>query len=298
MAVLLAAISAVLWGTGDFLGGTAARRSAPLPATLTSSAVGLVVVLGGSLVLGGSPAAADLMLGAGSGVFVALALLSFYRSMAVGKMAVVAPVSSVASAGVPLIVGVWGGDQLSGMAWVAVVAGLIGIALASVEADDGAEHGEVARPGEAGGRGGIRRRAGTSRVAAGVVPAVLAGVGFGAYLSLIAHTDEGAGLWPLLASRVTSLLTLSVLAAARGQLRSAAPATGQAALAGLFDGLGNSFYLLASQRGQLAVVGTIGSMYPASTVGLAALVNHERPRAHQVLGILLLFACVAILGSS
>jgi drug/metabolite transporter (DMT)-like permease len=255
----------------------------------------MIVVLLGSVALGGTPSLGDSFIGAASGIFVALALLSFYRSMARGKMAVVAPVSAVASVGVPLVVGVAGGDRLSALGWLAILAGLVGIALASAESEDREEENDRSGGSAPVGKGAAAPS--SRRLAAGAGAAMLAGLGFGAYLSLIGRTGTDSGLWPLFASRVTSLLTLAILAAWRGQLRSAAPAVREAAAAGLFDGLGNSFYALASQRGELAVVGTIGSMYPASTVGLAALVHHERPRAYQVVGIVLLLACVAILGA-
>jgi drug/metabolite transporter (DMT)-like permease len=38
-------------------------------------------------------------------------------------------------------------------------------------------------------------------------------------------------------------------------------------------------------HGMTSTVGVIGSLYPVTTVGLAAVVLHERPRALQALGV-------------
>ena len=302
MAVVFAALSALLWGGGDFLGGSAAQKSSPIPATLVSSAVGFVVVLVGAIfVIQGSPTGHDLVLGAVSGVFVGCALLAFYASMAMGKMSIDAPISALASAGVPLIVGLVEGDPLSVLGWAAVIAGLVGIGFASreesVDADDGPDVAIAAtrqEPADAndGGTTPESRRASLS-----IVLALLAGVGFGSYLAIIAQTSEGAGLWPLLASRAGSLVSLVMVALITKQFVAPTPAIRESAAAGVFDGLGNTMYLMATRHGDLAVVGTIGSMYPASTVALAAIVHHERPHRVQAIGIVLLLACVVILGS-
>jgi uncharacterized membrane protein len=65
-------------------------------------------------------------------------------------------------------------------------------------------------------------------------------------------------------------------------------------VAGVFDVSANVLYLLAAQRGQLSVVGPIASLYPASTVALALLVDRERLRLVQVAGLGLAVAALVL----
>lgn len=273
----MSSLSAVIWGGGDFYGGTAARRSAPIPATVVSSAVGLVVVLGGCVTVGrGSPSAGDLALGLGSGVFVGIALASFYASMTLGQMALVAPISALSAAAIPVAVGVAGGDSLTPQAWVAIVIGMVGIGFAAREPSEGEQ-----------------RSASPTRA---IVLALVAGVGFGIYMSLIAQARSDAGLWPLFASRVGSLASLVLAALVTRSTRMARAGIAPAVTAGGLDGVGNSVYLVATRHGPLAVIGTIGSMYPAATVVMAALIHGERPSRVQALGVVMLLVSVAMLG--
>src|SRR5574338_722269 len=100
----LALLGAASWGTGDFLGGVAARRVHVLTVLVLSQAIGLagatvwLVVSGDRL-----PGAGDLLPAAGAGACGAVGLAALYRGMAVGAMGIVAPISA-ASPVVPLAV--------------------------------------------------------------------------------------------------------------------------------------------------------------------------------------------------
>ena len=65
--------------------------------------------------------------------------------------------------------------------------------------------------------------------------------------------------------------------------------------AGMLDTLGSLLYIRATQLGRLDVVAVVGSLYPAGTILLAALVLREWPTRRQMAGMALALAAVALL---
>lgn len=82
MAVLLAGLSALAFGAGDFYGGLSARRMPALWTTVVAQAVGLALVAVAAAVIGGSPLTSDLRLGVAAGAVGGLSLATFYWAMA------------------------------------------------------------------------------------------------------------------------------------------------------------------------------------------------------------------------
>jgi len=183
MAVLLALITAASYGVGDFSGGLAARRAAPLSVTATAHALGLVGVTLLAAVVGADLVRpADLVLGAAGGACGCLGVVLLYRGLATGRMAVVSPISAVVAAVVPVIGGLVSGERPGGLAVLGIVAALVAIALVS-------RSGPMGRPDR-----------GSLLVALG------SGLGFGVFFLLLSGIHEEAGLWPLAVGRLTSVV--------------------------------------------------------------------------------------------
>jgi uncharacterized membrane protein len=70
-----------------------------------------------------------------------------------------------------------------------------------------------------------------------------------------------------------------------------------AAVGGVLDAAANALYLLAVQRGQLAVVGAVVALYPASTVLLARLLHGERVGPVQRVGLALAVPALVLVGA-
>ncbi|MEO5875933.1 MAG: EamA family transporter [Streptosporangiaceae bacterium] len=283
---VLALSAALFYGIADFLGGAASRRATALSVLLVSVPIGLLTLAVASVLTGGSPAAGGLAWGFGSGLVSGLGFLAFYRALAKGPMSVVAPVSALAAAVVPVAVGLIGGERLNNRILLGVVLCMCAIGLVSIERGKAA-----AAPG--------------SRLDSGPVLAALAGVGFGAFFVLVKQAGSGGGLWPLVASRagVLAILLATVLVLARTS------ATGQAAGfralrnrttmayvvgAGVLDVIANVSYFKASQGNLLSVVAVLTSLYPAITVLLARLVYGERFHLIQRLGLAVALTGVAL----
>ncbi|PWW24483.1 putative membrane protein [Geodermatophilus normandii] len=276
MAMLLALASAVVYGMADFAGGLASRRATAAAVVALSQAAGLVAVVLLLPWLGGDPAPADLAWGAAAGVAGGAGLLLFYRSLADGVMSVVAPVTAVAAAALPVLGGLLLGERIGPLAAGGIVLALAAVVLVAAE----------------GGLASLRSaRLGT------VAPALAAGAGFGLFFVVLDRTGEDSGLSPLVAARVVSVLVIGGLALASGRaLRVSRRVLPVVVLAGVGDMTANALFLVATQvGGQLAITGVLASLYPASTVLLAQVVLRERLAGAQRAGLAVAAAAVVLI---
>ena len=269
---MLAAMCAVTYGLADYSGGRASRSVASTLVTLIGQSVSLVLVVVVVLMIGTPVASAhDLAWGAAAGAAGGFALIAFYRALASGAMTVVAPITAVISAVLPVIVGLSLGERPSGTALAGIVVACLAVALVS-------------------GAIGTRHQ----HTSAGIIAlAFAAGIGFGFVFVALARTAADSGLWPLVTARAASVPVVAVIVVAtrpgRGAMRSV---IWLIVASGVLDMGANFFYLEASHRGLLSIVAVISSMYPVSTVCLAFALDHERVSKTQAVG--LAFAATAL----
>jgi uncharacterized membrane protein len=281
MAVLLALVSAVAYGLSDFLGGLVARRTSAWSVAVVGQASSTACVAAVALFVPGDPTAADLLWGVLAGVGSGTGAAFLYRGFSSGRMSVVAPVSAVGAALVPVLVGTVGGERLSLLVWVGIVAALPGIWLVSRTAEDPIQPG-----------------APRESFAAGVVDGALAGIGFGLLFAALGQVPDRAGWWPLAACQAASVPAVVLLAVAlRADWVPRGRAVRLALLCGPLGALATATFLLATQSGFLTVTGVLTSLYPASTVLLAALVLHERVHRTQGLGLALCGVAIAFVAA-
>jgi drug/metabolite transporter (DMT)-like permease len=266
MAILLAALSALTYGTADYLGGKASRRVSSVSAAFVGQAVsGLVMVVIVLLAATPAPAWPSFVWGAAAGCAGALGIVLFYTALAGGNMSVVAPVSAVVGVSLPVIVGLAQGDRPRWMAYVGFPLAAGAIALVS----------------------GLALSAGAAVPTRMVAMAIGAGAGFGLMYVLLAQTDQDSGLWPLVAVRGASVPLIGLAALLRGGVRAAMSRSilPLVIACGCLDLLGNALYLLAVRRDLLSIVAVISAMYPVSTVLLAARFDGERVQRSQLVGM-------------
>jgi uncharacterized membrane protein len=269
----------------DFLGGMSAKRIA---ATLTSmlaelsGLAGLIVV---AIVVGGSPRAADWWWGSLAGVAGGAALSIFYWAMSRGQMSVVAPVSAVMSALVPMAAGLVLGERPAQLALVGAVLAMPAIVLVSREPSDPVGPDEPPAESDP----ALQRRI--------LLAAVVAGVGFGLYFVGISRTAPTSGVWPIAAARLCAAVVVALALARTRPTGRDRVGLRLALIAGLLDVTANVLFLVASRRGLLALIGPVGAMYPASTVVLARIVLKERLARHQLIGLGLAAGAVALVAT-
>lgn len=292
MAVVLALAAACSWGGSDFLGGLAGRRSdhdISVASSLAASAIGLVGLTAIAALVGGAGLTGrDVSFAAGAGVGGAVGVALLYRGLAIGKMGVVAPITGAGAAAVPVIVGIANGESPTTLAWVGVAVALLAIVLVSREpapVQDG-----PGPPADGGFRG---------LATPGLIEAIGAGLGFGAIFVFLERTSEAANLWPLVPMKAVSVVVLVAIGVTARQPLSAPRAVWPLLLAvGVLDNAANVTYLLATRRGLLALVAVVSSLYPVVTVVLARVVLDERLARHQVAGLFLAGAAVALIAAA
>jgi len=271
MAVLLGLLTALDFGTADFLGGLAARRSPAgavvAGAQVTSAVAGLLLL---AVFWPGLPSGHDVELSVAGGAFNMLALGALFRGLAMGRMSVVAPIAAAVGAVLPVIWGMGFGERPSALALVGVAVAVIAVVLIA--------RGPEAEPTHEGSR------------LEELALSVGAGVGFGIAFLFFSETSHGAGYWPATLSRAAgAALAIGTLALLRRPMLAHRSDRSAVAGSGVFDATGMGFLLLATHVGGSlrSIVAPVASLYPASTVLLARLLLKERITGHQVAGLTL-----------
>jgi uncharacterized membrane protein len=281
MAVLLGLSVAATYGAADFCGGLAAKRTTTWSVVVVVQAVGLVTLLVLVPVDGvPAPGGGDLVLGALASLAGTLGVGFLYLGLARGPMGVVAPITAVGAAVVPVAAGLLEGERPSSLALLGVAVALVAVVFIARHPP---EHGH-----------GEPTTAATSTLAI----AVTSGGCFGAFFVLISHTDDGSGFWPLLSGRAASIPALVVvLLLARQRVAPARPSLALGAGAGFLDVSANALLLLAVREGLLTLVSPVAALYPATTVLLARLLLGERLRRVQLAGLACALVGVALIAT-
>lgn len=276
MAIVLALISALVYGTSDYCGGRAARSSPLLAVTMvtqtTTAALAITMVL---IERAPFPDASDVAWSVGAGLMSLTGILSFYEALANGAMTVVAPITGVVSAVVPVVVGITTGDRPSIIALLGVALALGAVALVS-------------------GLGGHSDRPTPMRIG---LLALVAGVGFGLLFVFLDRTSDDSGLWPLAIGQFTTWPIATALVISRHvPVREIGRSALLAVTAGAFAISANVTYLLATREGLLTLVAVVASMYPATTVAWATALDGERMTGPQKVGLGLAAGAVVMVG--
>ncbi|MER5847703.1 DMT family transporter [Streptomyces sp. NPDC002012] len=274
MTALFALATSLLWGLADFGGGLLTRRTPALTVVVVSQTAAAVVL--GVIVIatgGWSEAGPQLWFAVAAGAVGPVAMLSFYKALALGPMGVVSPLGSLGVA-VPVSVGIVVGERPGLLQFAGVGVAVVGIVLAGGPQLRGAP---------------VQRRA--------VLLTLVAAFGFGSVMSLIAEASTTVtGLFlALFVQRLTNIavggsaLYISVRRGARALPEEGGAAVVLAALpalvfVGLADVAANGTYSIAAQHGPVTVAAVLASLYPVVTALAARGVLKERLRAVQAAG--------------
>jgi drug/metabolite transporter (DMT)-like permease len=276
IAIVYGLASAVSWGTGDFSGGIAAKKSSVYGVLLVVNIIGLLL-LSVCVLLSGSPAPDTyfLLMGAAAGISSFFGLAALYKSLAGGQMGIVAPLTAVVAAVMPVFFGMIREGYPSRYQALGFMIAFAAIWL-------------LAAPDKSQG----------NRLRQLCLPAA-AGLCFGLTFIFIDQAAEQTVFWPLVAARCAGVVVLTVLLGSfRSQpslpLINSYPA---ACLAGIFDTAGTTLYALAAHTGRLDISAVLSSMYPAATVVLARLFLKERLSRRQCLGVIAALVALALIAA-
>lgn len=183
--VLLSLCSAVAYGLSDFVGGVLARRASVWSVAATSQVTASLLALGLVATNPGDPHASAVLWGALAGLGGGAGNVLIFRGLARGRMAVVAPLSAIAAAALPVLVGLVAGERPSALPVIGVLMALPAIWLV------------------AGGGWGL-----PAANRGDVIDGLVAGVGFGVQFSALGQVPQHAGLIPLAVSQGVSVVAI------------------------------------------------------------------------------------------
>ncbi|MFF8645801.1 EamA family transporter [Streptomyces sp. NPDC015345] len=287
MTALFALATSLLWGLADFGGGLLTRRVPALTVVVASQTIAVVVLGAVVLATGGwTEWGPQLWFAVGAGLVGPVAMLAFYKALALGPMGVVSPLGSLGVA-VPVGVGLLLGERPGLAQFAGIAVAVAGILLAGGPELRGAP---------------VQRQA--------VLLTLLAAFGFGGVMALIAEASSSlTGLFlALFVQRVTNVaaggaaLYVSVkrggaalpAGSGMGVLWAMLPAL---AFVGLADVAANGTYSMAAQNGPVTVAAVLSSVYPVVTALAARAVLKERLRGIQAAGAGLALVGTVLLAS-
>jgi drug/metabolite transporter (DMT)-like permease len=273
MAVFIGVVVAACFGSGDFFGGLASRRASTLAVLGIAQLIAVVGAVAAALLFTGSPSGRDLGFGAAAGALNVVGLGLLYQGLSLGRMGIVAPMTAVVAACIPVGYGLLTGEDPSTLALIGVAFAIVAGGLIAHEHD---------------------REEGGALQALGL--AIGSGLFFGWSFVLYAETDDGSGFWPVLTGRAAAvviivlglLVTQTGLVLARRELRTAAAA-------GALDVLATVLLLVAVREGLSSLVAPIAALGPAFTAGWAWGLLHEPVARLQLVGLGLALAGLSLI---
>jgi drug/metabolite transporter (DMT)-like permease len=296
--VALGLASAAIWGTSDFVGGIVARRLPSSAVVTLSHSLSLALLVSLALMHASAwPDTRSAVYGALAGVACGTGVMVLYKALALGGMGLTAAVSGVLAAVLPVL---WA-FSTEGLPRVPQLAGIMlaGVAIWM-----------------------IARAPGSPSSKQAILLGAAAGASFGFLFILLKLAGRGGVLWPLAWSRLASATLAGVVTwigtRRIGTRRISTPGGAKIgakldarpkllwpgwsvlsliAIAGIFDASGNTFYTMATRLGRLDIAAVLSSLYPASTILLAAVLLKERTTRSQAAGMALALVAVVLISA-
>jgi drug/metabolite transporter (DMT)-like permease len=273
-ALLLSALSAILYGIGDFWGGLTSRQAHVLRALPTILISGTITIFALIPWLGAQYTHGSIMAGLVAGTFGSAGFFLVYRALAIGPMGVASAIVAVEAAAIPYFVGLLRGDSLTAVGLLGAVVALISILLVCRSTED------ATHP--------------ASRQM--IITAMVAGVVVAGFFLGLALAPDGSGMAPMTITRCIQTVVIGATAFfRRSKLGSEKPDFRLGVGAGILDALAAAAFIVAAHTGALSVVAIVSNLYPAVTVLFAHFQLHERLERHQIVGMLGACGSVALL---
>lgn len=271
-AVVWGLLAAISWGTGDYAGALGSRRMHTVLVTLLNQIVGVVLFIGLALIFGEAlPSIQYLGMALLAGLAGGAGIVALFRAMAIGQMGIASPVSAVLTAAIPVVFAAFFQGIPGLLQFVGFALALGGVWIVS-RPDGSDQHSNVM---------GL---------------AVLSSLGFATFKILFGLIPVGTVFWPLAVAKIGGLIVgLLMIGGVKPKPRLISSALGLAAVSGLADAVGNTFFLFSAQTQQLGVAAVVSALYPAFTTVLAWLLLREKLSRVQVLGMALMLIAIPLI---
>jgi drug/metabolite transporter (DMT)-like permease len=253
-------VAVFVWGTSDFLGGYAARRSNAFLFATVVHISGLLLMLGTALAVHSPfPTRAGVAWAVAAGLSGGGGLAIFYRALASGRMGLTAPVAAVLSAAIPTVFGMF----IEGVPRAVQIAGFV-LAAVGIWL--------ISRPED-----GTRPQ--------GIGTAIFAGICFAGYYLFIKQAGDNSPIWLAAVSRAASFVLTGLIVVFGRHYRLTREGAGIGVVAGVLDTFGSVMFIRATQTGRLDAAVVISSLYPAITILLARLFLKEHFTRWRLVGM-------------
>lgn len=276
MAIFLGVCVAACFGSGDFLGGLASRKVSTLTVLLFAQGCSLALAIVYAFAFSGHATGRDIAFGAIAGGLNVAGVGVLYHGLATGRIGVVAPITAVIAAVIPVVYGTATGERPSGLALVGVGCAIVAGGLIAREHSDVPE----------------------AHLVRELLLSTFAGTAFGASFILYAETTKDSGFWPLLAARGVAVpLVVVALLVTRSRVTAPRQERMQAVGAGVLDVSATAMLLLAVREGLKSLVAPLAALAPAFTVVFAWFVLSEPVARWQIVGLALALVGLSLIAA-
>jgi drug/metabolite transporter (DMT)-like permease len=307
LAVLLALNAAIGYGGSDYAAGLAARRASVMRVTVIAEVTNAVLLMSVvPFVSSQTPSLTSVAWGAAAGVSGVAGAMALYLGFRHAAFSVASSVSAVGTAAFSVLAGLVLGERPGALSLAGIALALpaiVGVSASTGQANAGQGDGSSAAVADVSADGADDRAGRPGHKvkghAAGVGWGLIAGAGFGLFLTGLNRAGSGTDLWPLAVAELAAVVTVICMAAVTRQL--GLPPAGTrwlSVLAGITAAAGTYSYFLATHRGLLAVTAVITSLYPAGTILLARVLSGERLTAIRMTGLCLAAVSVGLIAVS
>lgn len=274
LALTFAISAALLLGSSDFFAARSARTTPSLVVTRTAVATSVALSPMLLLVVDSRWIAKDSLLGALAGLSMITGLMLLYRGYSIARMGIVAPLSSVLLAAVPVIWDLINGIRPGVLAACGMALGVVALVLTSYTPS------------------------GQGSVVDGALLGISSGVAFGVAFTLMGQVSAASGLTPVITQRATGLALLVAIGVFRhDEFIAAGRGRSLAMIAGLLGLIAIASLQLAYREGEAGPVSVATSQFATVAVLLSVVFNHERMRWWQACGVASTAAAVALIAA-
>lgn len=275
--ITLSILACFGWGIADFIGGLKSRQVPVLIVLTVSTLTGLIllflITLGTGMEM---PLDPHLLWAVTAGPIGLTAMFLLYKSLAVGTMSILAPISATGVI-LPVLWGLLHGDTMSGFSLLGMVIAFFGSILAVIE---------------------TQPQNGKKHLTRGVGLALGSALFVGLYFIFM---DTACPHNPVLASLImrcsTMICLLPVLSVTRTRVRMDREHLAPIIFMGAADTIAAFCFALATSSGMLSQVAVISSLYPVVTVALSTAIVKERMAKTQAAGVILAITGVVLISS-
>jgi drug/metabolite transporter (DMT)-like permease len=282
-ALLFGVGAAVVWGFADYAAGLCARRVGAVRTSLGMQGVGLVSYVVALLALGRWPSveSGQIPYALVLGILGVVSVSALYRALALGPIAVVAPVVASYVAITVFLVVVFLGERLSSGQIAAAAVVFVGVVFTSTDSR--------------------QLRATMGRPIPGVQIGLVATLGFGVWGAIFAIATR-AYSWSvmILLLRMTSFAIIAGYVLVRGidvRVFRDRRTLALAATVGVLDTLANALFGLGIETGYASITATGSGAYPIIPAVLGVVALRERLAPNQYVGIGILVVGLVALGA-